>query len=99
MASAITRTRILLKCGMKWDVPRLPENRKATLTIERTRKTFVLEVLTAADGSDSRASRQKYGEKEAHLIALACSQAPEGYARWSNAVSRENGTPFFKYFS
>jgi hypothetical protein len=23
------------------------------------------------------------GEAEAHLIALACSQAPEGYTRWT----------------
>ena len=33
----------------------------------------------------STASRPKKfdGEKEAHLIALACSQAPEGHSRWT----------------
>ena len=56
-------------------------------TIERTRKTFALEGLTAAltPKKRSKPSRpQKFdGEKEAHLIALACSEAPEGHARWT----------------
>jgi len=56
-------------------------------TIERTRKTFVLEGLTAALTAKKRSDTprpQKFdGEKEAHLIALACSEAPEGHARWT----------------
>ena len=59
-------------------------------TIERTRKTFALEGLTAAltPKKRSKPSRpQKFdGEKEAHLIALACSEAPEGHARWGRCV-------------
>ena len=56
-------------------------------TIQRTRKTFVLEGFTAAltPKKRSKPSRpQKFdGEKEAHLIALACSPAPEGFSRWT----------------
>ena len=56
-------------------------------TIERTRKAIVLEGLTAALNAKKRcdASRpQKFdGEKEAHLIALACSEVPEGFSRWT----------------
>ena len=56
-------------------------------TIERTRKTFVLEGLEAAltpkKRSDTSRPQKFDGEKEAHLIALACSEAPEGHARWT----------------
>ena len=55
-------------------------------TIQRTRKVFVLHGLTAALNPKARkASRpEKFdGEKEAHLIALVCSQAPEGFSRWT----------------
>lgn len=54
--------------------------------IERIRKLFVKE------GIDAALTRRKLcrtkprdfdGEDEAHLITLACSEAPEGYARWS----------------
>ena len=31
------------------------------------------------------------GEKEAKLIALACSKPPKGCARWTLAVAREQG--------
>ena len=55
-------------------------------TIERTRKTFALEGLTAALTSKKRSwvSRQKFdAEKTAHLIALACLEPPEGHTRWT----------------
>ena len=91
-ARKLTRARILLKADESQGSPayadkQIREAVEVSLsTIERTRKTFVLEGLTAAvtPKKRSRASRQKFdGEKEAHLIALACSQAPEGYARWT----------------
>ena len=91
-ARKLTRARILLKADESQGSPayadkQIREAVEVSLsTIERTRKTFVLEGLTAAVTPKKRyrASRQKFdGEKEAHLIALACSQAPEGYARWT----------------
>ena len=59
-------------------------------TIERTRKTFALEGLTAANPEKTvLVSRQFDGEKEANLIALACSDPPEGHARWTLRLSRK----------
>ena len=55
-------------------------------TIERVRKTFVEEGLDAALNRKkrSRCGYQKFdGEKEAHLIALACSEPPPGELRWT----------------
>ena len=56
-------------------------------TIQRTRQTFALEGLEAALTPKRRCfsgTPGKFdGEKEAHLIALACSEPPEGYARWT----------------
>ncbi|NDV97518.1 IS630 family transposase, partial [Dysgonomonas sp. 521] len=57
-----------------------------TKTVERLRQRFV------EDGYDACLGRKPYpevvnikadGDFEAHLIALSCSEAPEGYARWS----------------
>jgi len=55
-------------------------------TVERVRKAFVEEGLEAVLGP--RKSRRQYrrkldGDGEAHLVALACSQAPEGRSRWT----------------
>ena len=56
-------------------------------TIERVRKTFVLEGRRAAlepkKRSDASRPRKFDGEKEAHLITLACSAPPEGHCRWT----------------
>ena len=57
-----------------------------TATVERVRKRFVEEGLEAALGRHS--PRREYkrkldGDGEAHLIALACSESPEGSARWT----------------
>ncbi len=57
-----------------------------TKTVERLRQRFVEE------GYEACLDRKPYpevtsikadGDFEAHLIALSCSEAPEGYARWS----------------
>jgi len=57
-----------------------------TKTIERLKQRFV------EDGFDSCIDRNAYpevkvskadGEFEAHLIAISCSEAPEGFTRWS----------------
>lgn len=92
-ARKLTRARILLKAdegelGPAYADKEIKEAVEVSIpTIERTRKTFLLEGLTAALTPKKRSepSRpQKFdGEKEAHLIALACSEAPEGYSRWT----------------
>lgn len=57
-----------------------------TKTVERVKQRFVEE------GFDKCIERKPYprkgpiktdGDFEAHLVALSCSKAPEGYARWS----------------
>lgn len=92
-ARKLTRSRILLKAdegefGPAYADKQIKEAVEVSIpTIQRTRKTFALEGLTAAltPKKRSKPSRpQKFdGEKEAHLIALACSEAPEGHARWT----------------
>ena len=92
-ARKLTRARILLKAdagefGPAYSDEEIKEAVEVSIpTIERTRKTFVLEGFTAAlmPKKRSKASRPKKfdGEKEAHLIALVCSQPPEGFSRWT----------------
>jgi transposase len=56
-------------------------------TVRSIRQRFVEEGLEAAVGrkKQDHPSRKRLldGEKEAKLIALCCSSAPEGYARWT----------------
>jgi transposase len=54
-------------------------------TVERIRKRFVIEGFEAALGRKNRTnySRQIDGDAEAHLIALAWSDPPEGRERWT----------------
>lgn len=55
-------------------------------TIDRIKKKFVEEGYQVAleNRPTSRAyDRKADGEVEAHLIALSCSKAPEGFSRWS----------------
>jgi transposase len=62
-------------------------------TVERTRKRFVEEGLEAALSERPRlggALRRKLdGHREAYLLALACSEAPEGRERWSMQLLAE----------
>jgi transposase len=53
-------------------------------TIERVRQRFVEEDLEACLKQRRRVRQSLLdGEQEAHLLARACSPAPEGYARWT----------------
>jgi len=55
-------------------------------TVERVKKRFVEEDLDVTlNGKDSSRvySRKLDGDAEAHLIALCCSDAPEGFSRWT----------------
>ena len=54
--------------------------------VDRIRKRFVEEGLEAAleDKPSEREYKHKAdGDLEARLIALSCSEAPEGFGRWS----------------
>lgn len=54
-------------------------------TVERTRRRFVEEGMEAALSEKPRPRKQSRldGRGEAMLLALACSDAPEGRAKWS----------------
>ena len=54
-------------------------------TLTRIRKQFVTEGLEAALYDAARSGRPSIfsGETRAKITALACTQAPEGYAKWS----------------
>ena len=54
--------------------------------IDRTKKRFVMHGLNVAlDGKKPERIYLKKadGDFEAHLVALSCSEPPEGFARWS----------------
>lgn len=76
------------KGGLRWSVSRIAEAVGCgTATVERVRRRFVEEGLEMAL-SPYRSPRREYrpkldGEQEARLITLACSQPPEGRARWT----------------
>ena len=91
-ARKLTRARILLKAdegelGPAYDDKQIKEAVEVSIpTIERTRKTFALDGIIAALTAKKRTdtpSKKFDGEKEAHLIALVCSDPPEGHSRWT----------------
>jgi transposase len=92
-ARMFTRARILLKAdisggGPGWSDEKIAEALDVTIqTVERVRKQLVeegLESVLRRRKYVQKVSRKKLdGDVEAHLIALACSEAPEGYTRWS----------------
>ena len=54
--------------------------------VDRVKKRFVEDGLEAALGSRQGQrvhERKTDGDFEAHLVALSCSQPPQGFARWS----------------
>jgi transposase len=57
----------------------------ARATVERTRQRFVLGGLAGALDERPRpgAKAKLDGKAEAHLVALACSDPPEGRKRWT----------------
>lgn len=54
-------------------------------TVARTRKQFVLEGLESAlaEGPWPERKRKLNGKQEAHLVAIACSDPPEGHDHWA----------------
>ena len=56
-------------------------------TVERTRRRFVEDSLGCLTERARRGQARKLtGKQEAHLIAVACTPAPEGRARWTLAL-------------
>lgn len=90
-AYQINHARILLKAdqnqaGGSWcDVEIKGALDISLRTIERVRQRFVEVGLEAAlkQRPGAGRKRQLQGEQEAHLIALRCSEPPEGQARWT----------------
>jgi hypothetical protein len=92
-ALTLARARILLKADQADSGPAWPDDRIAEAldcglrTVERVRQRFVERGLEAALGrkKQDRPSRERKldGRAEARLIALACSQPPDGRAAWT----------------
>ena len=84
-ARKVTRARIFLKAdeGLT-DEQSAEEVGTSRPTIERTRQRFVEENLGALTERPRPGQKPKLQAKgEAHLIAVACSKAPEGLKRWT----------------
>jgi len=78
----------LLKADAGWTDQRISEALDISIgTIQRIRQRFVEEGLDVALGARSPKprpyARKLDGEKEARLIALACSEPPQGHTRWT----------------
>lgn len=91
-ARMIRRANILLKtdrseAGAKWSYAAISAAFEVSeVTISEVRRCYAMEGLVAAlkrKLPDRVYEHRLDGEQEAHLVALACSQPPEGYARWS----------------
>lgn len=91
-ARKLTHARILLKAdagegGPNWKDEQIGQSLEVgTATVERVRKQFVEDGMEAAlerRKPDREYERRLDGVGEAHLIALTCSEAPEGRERWT----------------
>lgn len=92
-AQIYTRARILLKAdqgdaGPAWPDEKISEALDVTVqTIERVRKQLVEEgfdVVLSRRKYTQKVSRKKIdGDVEARLIAITCSNPPEGRAKWT----------------
>jgi transposase len=91
-ARKLLHARILLKADSSigqpaWNDEAISEALEVSLsTIGRVREQFVEEGLTAA--LERRPPKRVYkrkldGTREAHLVALVCSQPPDGSPRWT----------------
>jgi transposase len=82
----ITRARILLKAEERLSDEQIAgELGVGSATVGRVRQRFVEEGLEGALNERPRAPKRRKltGKQEAHIIAVACSKAPEGHARWT----------------
>jgi putative transposase len=84
-ARKVTRARILLTAA-----DGLTDDQIATTldvgvaTVERTRKRFVEQGIGALHERPRPGARPKLtGKQQAHIVAVACSEAPEGHTHWT----------------
>lgn len=81
-----TRARVLLKANERWEGGRIATALDITpATVCAIKRRFVQEGMGKALEERPRpGQRPKLDEKgEAHLIALACSDAPDGHEHWT----------------
>jgi len=90
--SKVKDAMILLSCDEGENATKYPNKvisaitRVSMKTIDRVKKKFVEEGYDAVmyPGKSKRVYVKKFdGDLEAHLVALCCSEAPVGYAKWS----------------
>ena len=85
-AREVNRALVLCKADEGFSDEQLAEALDVgTATVSRIRKRFVEEGLESALNERPRPGqhRKLNCKQEAHLIAVACSDAPEGHARWT----------------
>jgi putative transposase len=84
-ARQVTRARILLKADEGLTDEEIAEEVGTSMaTIERTRQRFVEENLAAlTERPRTGAPPRLDGKAQAHVIAVACSRAPQGRERWT----------------
>lgn len=90
----LVRARILLKADADgpdaWTDEEIAEHLETSrMTVMRVRQQFAAEGLDATlhrKKPTGRTFRKLDGKQEAQLVALACSKAPDGYARWTMAL-------------
>jgi transposase len=97
-ARVLTRARILLKAdaskvGPGWEDAAIAEALDCgDRTVARVRQRYTaggLEAALYAKKPTGRKYRKLDGSQEAQLIALACSAAPDGRARWTMTLLAE----------
>ena len=91
-ARKLMHARVLLKAdvcpgGPGWKDEQISQGLEiGTATVERIRRQFVEEGLESAltrRRPNRQYDRRLDGGREAHLIAVACSPAPQGRVRWT----------------
>jgi transposase len=85
-ARVFKRAQTLLLCDQGFTDAEVRERLEiSNPTLKRIRKQFVTQGLEAALYDAVRPGRPSIfnGETRAKITALACTQAPEGYAKWS----------------
>ena len=97
-ARTITRAHILLKSdcnkgGPNWKYHQITDAFNISdVTIAKVRKSFVEDGFEAAlyrKKPDRVYKRRLDGEGEAYLITLVCSEAPDGYDRWTLSLLKD----------
>jgi len=86
-ARKLTRARILLKADEDWTDDAISQALNVGMaTVGRIRRKYADGGLNNALNRKVSSRQYNYkidGQTEAHLVALVCGKAPEGYARWT----------------